>query len=115
MNLSTNDFSLVENLVNALFKTLPQPDIMLFLERPIHQLKENIVKRGRTYETNISSEYLQKVEDAYINFLKQQQDFPVLLINADEIDLENPQHLRAKLHEILQSNFDNRVKKVSLL
>lgn len=115
MNLSNGDFNLVENLVQSLFKTLPQPDIMLFLERPVQQLKENILKRGRSYETNISNEYLQKVEDAYTNFLKQQQDFPVLLINADEIDLSNPQLLKEKIAKLLQTNFENRVKKVSLV
>lgn len=115
MNLSQGDFILVENLVQSLFKTLPQPDIMIFLERPVNQLKENIIKRGRTYESNISNEYLQKVEDAYTNFLKLQQDFPVLLINADEIDLTNPQLLKEKLANLLQSKFENRVKKVSLL
>ncbi|MCT4581717.1 MAG: deoxynucleoside kinase [Flavobacteriales bacterium] len=115
MNLSKNDFNLVENLVQSLFKTLPQPDIMLFLERPVQQLKENILKRGREYETNISNAYLQKVEDAYTHFLKQQQEFPVLLINADEIDLSNPTILKEKIAKLLQANFENRVKKVSLL
>lgn len=115
MNLSNGDFNIVENLVQSLFKTLPQPDIMLFLERPVQQLKENILKRGRSYETNISNEYLQKVEDAYTNFLKQQQDFPVLLINADEIDLSNPRLLKEKIAKLLQTNFENRVKKVSLI
>lgn len=115
MNLSNGDFNLVENLVQSLFKTLPQPDIMLFLERPVQQLKENILKRGRSYESNISNEYLQKVEDAYTNFLKQQQDFPVLLINADEIDLSNPRLLKEKIAKLLQTNFENRVKKVSLI
>lgn len=114
MNLSNDDFNLVKNLVQSLFKTLPQPDIMLFLKRPVHQLKENILKRGRSYESNISSDYLQKVEDAYTNFLKQQQDFPVLLINANEIDLSNPQLLKDKIAKLLQTNFENRVKKVTL-
>jgi len=114
MNLSPKDFSLVENLVESLFKTLPQPDLMIYLERPISQLKKNIATRGRSYEAGISVEYLQKVEDAYKNFLKQQQDFPVLLIDASEIDLKKPNALKNSFREILNKPFDARVKKISL-
>lgn len=92
MNLSKVDFSLVERLVESLFKKLPQPDLMIYLEQPISKLKENIASRGRDYEEGISVEYLQMVEDAYKEFLKQQQDFPVLLLNAKEIDLTQPQN-----------------------
>ena len=114
MNLSPSDFSLIEKLIAALFKTLPQPDLMIYLERPLSQLKENITKRGRVYESGISIDYLQKVEDAYTNFLKQQQDFPVLLIDAADIDLNNPIELKAQLVELLNSEYDNRVKKINL-
>ena len=114
MNLGRSDFSLVEQLVNSLFKTLPQPDLMIYLERPLAQLKENIIKRGRVYETGISIDYLQKVEDAYTNFLKQQQNYPVLLVKAEEIDLNNPNELKAQLNELLNSDYDNRVKKINL-
>lgn len=114
MNLSNPDFQLVEKLVQSLFKTLPSPDLMIYLERPVSSLKENILKRGRTYEAGISIDYLQKVEDAYTNFLKQEQDYPVLLINADEIDLSNPEELKNRLSKLLNTPFEPRVKKVNL-
>ena len=114
MNLSNADFELVEKLVQSLFKTLPAPDIMIYLEQPVSTLKENIIKRGRVYETGISLDYLQKVEDAYTNYIKQEQDFPVLLINANEIDLSNPQELKHRFKELLNNTYEKRVKKVTL-
>jgi len=114
MNLSKVDFSLVEQLVESLFKKLPQPDLMIYLEQPISKLKENIANRGREYEEGISVEYLQMVEDAYKDFLKQQQDFPVLLLNAQEIDLTQPQKLKKHLEQLLSTDFEARVRKVSL-
>jgi deoxyadenosine/deoxycytidine kinase len=114
MNLTNTDFELVEKLVQSLFKTLPRPDIMIYLERPVSVLKENILKRGRVYESGISIDYLQKVEDAYINFLKQEHDFPVLLINADEINLSDPKKLKLQLKELLNTSYEARVKKISL-
>lgn len=114
MNLSSTDFSLIEKLVSALFKTLPQPDLMIYLECPLHQLKDNISKRGRVYEHGISIDYLQKVEDAYTNFLKQQQEFPVLLLNAEEINFNNPLELKNQLNDLLNSEYENRVRKIKL-
>ncbi len=114
MNLSKADFELVKQLVESLFKKLPQPDLMIYLEQPISKLKENIATRGREYEEGISIEYLQMVEDAYKEFLKQQQEFPVLLLDAKEIDLTEPQKLKENLGRLLSSDFEARVKKVSL-
>jgi len=114
MNLSKSDFSLVEQLVESLFKKLPQPDLMIYLEQPIAQLKENIANRGREYEEGISVTYLQMVEDAYKDFLKKQQDFPVLLLDAKEIDLNQPEKLTQYLENLLTKEYEARVKKVSL-
>lgn len=114
MNLTSTDFELVEKLVNSLFKTLPNPDLMIYLERPVSSLKDNIIKRGRVYETGISIDYLQKVEDAYTNFLKREQNFPILLINADDIDLSNPKELKNQIGELLNTSFDARAKRINL-
>lgn len=114
MNLDNDDFALVENLVNSLFRKIPQPDLMIFLKLPINKLKENILLRGREYETNISLNYLQKVDDAYINFLKKEHNFPILILNANDIDLKNPILLKDKFYNIFNTKFDNRVKKIEL-
>ncbi len=114
MNLDKADYNLVEQLVFSLYKTLPQPDLMIYLNRPISKLKENILQRGREYETGISHEYLQKVEDAYKDFLKQQQNYPVLMIDAEEIDLNNKEKLKQRFQEVLNTNFENRVRKIEL-
>ncbi len=114
MNLSNKDFELVEQLVNSLFKTLPTPDLMIYLDRPVSSLKENIKKRGRSYESGISMDYLKQVEDAYTNFLKQEQVFPVLKIDANEIDLTNPSLLKQQLSNLLSTKFEPRVKNIAL-
>lgn len=114
MNLTSTDFELVEKLVKSLFKTLPNPDLMIYLERPVSSLKDNIIKRGRVYEAGISIDYLQKVEDAYTNFLKREQNFPILLINADDIDLSNPKELKNQIGELLNTSFDARAKRINL-
>jgi deoxyadenosine/deoxycytidine kinase len=52
-------------------------------------LKKNINLRGRAYESSISDAYLQKLEDAYLNYFKQVQGIAILLIDSNQIDFVN--------------------------
>lgn len=45
--------------------TLPQPDVVFFLEQSITELQNNIKKRGRDFEQNIEKDYLEKIEQGY--------------------------------------------------
>jgi len=86
-NLVTKDYMLIKNLINELLTQYPQPELVVFLNRSVYELKENISKRGRNMETDISTDYLLKINKAYNEFLNGDHEVPVLMINAKEIDL----------------------------
>jgi len=50
------------------------------------KLQENIKIRGRSYEQNIKNEYLDKIQDGYFEFIKQQSNLPILIIDTNNID-----------------------------
>lgn len=64
-NLEQNDFIAYRETFFNLSKDLPQPNIVLFLDQKISQLQHNIQKRGRSFECNISNDYLKKIEEGY--------------------------------------------------
>jgi len=64
-NLEQNDFITYRETFFNLSKDLPQPNIVLFLDQKISQLQHNIQKRGRSFERNISNDYLKKIEKGY--------------------------------------------------
>ncbi len=114
MNLSDKDYLLVEELMTALFKKLPVPDLILYLNRPLYQLEENIRNRGRSYEMDISPEYLNQLDKAYENFLAFKTDLPILHINAEDIDLQQPERLFSAFQTLFQTSFANDQRTIHL-
>jgi deoxyguanosine kinase len=53
------------------------------------RLLENIKNRGRVYEQNIESGYLEKIHNGYQNFIKTQNDLNLLVIDVSEIGFVN--------------------------
>lgn len=114
MNLTTKDFQMVQELMNSIFHSLPQPDLLIFLTRPISELEFNIKSRGRTYEAGISPEYLIKLNKAYDGFLNSINHIPVLQVRASEIDLNQPENIVNKFENILGIKHENGIKRVYL-
>ena len=73
-----------------MYKDLRKPDLYVYLYQNTERLQENIKKRGRDYEQNIDSDYLEKINAGYLEFLKTQGDFNVKIIDVSERDfIEN--------------------------
>ncbi len=49
----------------------------------------NIRKRGRSYEKNMSVDYIKSLNEAYNRFFFHYNDTPLLVINSTEIDFVN--------------------------
>jgi deoxyguanosine kinase len=77
-NLGKDEFALYQKLFGIVDNSIPKPDLLVYLYLNTEQLKANIQKRGRDYE--------QEIEDGYFDYLKQIQDFPVLVINTNALD-----------------------------
>ena len=60
--------------------------MIVYLYLNLENLKKNIGKRGRPYEQNIQFEYLEKIQKGYLEFLRQQTDLRVLLIDTNGLD-----------------------------
>ncbi|MEM8527748.1 MAG: deoxynucleoside kinase [Bacteroidota bacterium] len=84
-NLKSEEFRLFQRLFHILNATFPKPDLIVYLHRSIEDLLKNIENRGREYEQQISSEYLSQIQGAYLNYLKNITDIPVLILYVDGI------------------------------
>jgi deoxyguanosine kinase len=66
----------------------------------VDELLENIKKRNRSYEEDISGEYLHKIQQAYFEFFRTHQDkLPILLLDVSGLDFMNSE----KDYRILKS------------
>ena len=85
-NLQKDEMQLFNKLFDIMVSSLSKPDLVVYLYADINRLQQNIKKRGRDFEQNISDEYLQNIQDKYLDYLKKQDDFPVLILDVTSID-----------------------------
>mgnify|MGYP006376731001 FL=1 len=52
---------------------------------------QNIKKRGRSYEQEIPAEYLEKINQGYLDYIKTQTDLNVLVIDVSDLDFVKKQ------------------------
>lgn len=86
ITLSGDEFNLYRKLFNLMYKDIAKPDLYIYLYQNTARLQENIKKRGRDYEQNITDEYLEKINAGYLDFLKTQKDFKVKIIDVSNRD-----------------------------
>lgn len=94
LNLDDNELALYEQIYSILKPRLVVPDVVIYLQASTSVLEERIKKRGREYEKNISSQYLEELNQAYNYFFFHYSETPLLVINTSVIDfVKNPSDL----------------------
>jgi deoxyguanosine kinase len=87
--LEADELNLYSRLFNIINSTLPRPDLLVYLYVDIDRLQRNIRNRGRSYEQQIENVYLQKIQQGYFDFIRQQQEMRILVIDTNNIDFVN--------------------------
>jgi len=65
------------------------PDLVIYLQAPMTVLKARVNQRGIGYEQHIEDGYLQRLADSYAEFFHYYDASPLLIVNAEQIDLVN--------------------------
>ena len=66
-NLQYDEMQLFNRLFDIMNSHLSNPDLLVYLYADIPRLQQNIKKRGRNFEQNISDTYLQNIQDKYFD------------------------------------------------
>lgn len=109
VTLTYAEFALYQRIFTMMNVQLPEPELIVFLYRPVEQLLENIRKRGRGYEDPISSDYLTRLNDTYINYFKQALDQRVLILDASQLDFVNDGSAYATVKSALDRDYPKGV------
>ncbi|MDH7514621.1 MAG: deoxynucleoside kinase [Bacteroidota bacterium] len=105
LNLQDDELQLYEMLVSSIERTLPRPDLVVYLQSTVDRLMQNIRQRGRDFERGISKKYLADLNDAYNYFFFRYKATPLLIVNATEIDFVNDEtQFEDLLEQILKRN-----------
>ena len=88
-NLKEDELNLFNRLYDIMFSSIKKPELLIYIHSDVARLQKNIKKRGREFEMEIKDEYLKSIEKKYLDYLKKQRDFPVLIIDVSSIDFVN--------------------------
>jgi deoxyguanosine kinase len=108
VNLPVEEFRLYQKLFEIINQQLVQPDILIYLHVPINKLQSNIKKRNRLYEQAIPDEYLVKLQETYIDYIKQ-HNIKTIFVDAGNADfLGNEKHLQVIIDALKQDFNDGQ-------
>ena len=85
-NLSDLDYQAYLRLFHLIVKSLPKPDLLIYLQAPVPVLMERIRRRARNIETGIDDAYLKLLERFYEEWIDNFDLCPVLTIRSDDLD-----------------------------
>lgn len=115
VTLSDDEYALYRKFFNLIYARLPRPDLYVYLHKDTSELQNMIRKRGREYENNIQDSYLDEITRAYFNYFKQQNEFPVVIIDTNKIDfVENSKDYLRICETIFQSSYNSGITRVIL-
>ena len=89
LTLDSDELALYRQIYQHVTFEAPQPDLVIYLQAPVHKLRERISKRGITYEQNIGNEYLLRLSEIYTRFFYDYDDSALLTVNTQAVDLIN--------------------------
>lgn len=86
ITLSEEEYRLYRRIFDIMYSKITKPDLYIYLHQGTDILLQNIKKRGRDYEKNIETTYLQKIHRGYSSFIKTQPRLNTLIIDISELD-----------------------------
>lgn len=89
LTLDEEEFKLYEQVYQHLTIDAPEPDLVIYLQAPVDVLRKRISSRGRDYERSMNTDYLNRLNESYARFFYNYNESPLLIVNAEEIDLVN--------------------------
>jgi len=100
-NFSQRDYETYYALYQSLTEFLPPPDLVIYLRASVPTLLQRISHRDRTYERAIPAEYLERLNQLYIQWIDAFHLCPVLTVPADDLDyVAHPHHLNLIIQKV---------------
>ena len=112
-NLLPDEYNLYKNVFDTISSFLPKPDMILYLYNDTQQLLQNIARRGREYEKDITAEYLQDIQDSYLTYFTQHATMPVLLVETAQLDFVlNPSDY-LKIKQLIEKKYPAGIHRIT--
>lgn len=89
--LQEDEYNLYSRLFHIIHPQLPEPDLLVYLYATTDRLIRNIASRGRSYEQSIPRDYLEKIQQGYLDYFRRQPEKRILIVDTNQLDfVSNP-------------------------
>ncbi|MBL7969687.1 MAG: deoxynucleoside kinase [Prolixibacteraceae bacterium] len=113
--LQPDEYNLYRQFFTIIYDRMPKPDLYVYLHKDTDLLLKNIAYRGRTYETYITKEYLEKIAQGYFSYFRQQSDLSILIIDTNNLDFVNrPEDFEKLLQAMLKKPYNKGITRILL-
>jgi deoxyadenosine/deoxycytidine kinase len=116
LTLDEKEMALYDSIANLLEQNITYPDLVIYLQADTDRLLYNIRKRGRDFETPITRDYMDALNQVYNEYFFRYKHSSLLIINATDIDFVNNQDDLEELIETVRqpiegTKFYNPIKR----
>ncbi len=100
--ITKRDWETYRSVYETLIEILPPPNLIVYLQAAVPTLWDRIARRGRSFEQNMDTGYLQELNELYDVWAQNQKIAPLLAIKTDGLNLvDNIEHLELVANQII--------------
>lgn len=107
------ELSLYTRFFNIINKQLPKPDLFVYLYVKTPKLQQNIKLRGRSYEQEIRDDYLDKIQEGYFDFIKQQTQLTTLILDTNSLDFVHNRTDYDKIIDVMHQTYKPGIHRIT--
>ncbi len=108
-NLHADELFLFNRLFKIMNSSIKTPNLVVYLYADVKRLKKNISLRGRKYESEITDRYLKDIQLTYLDYLKKQKLFPVIILNVTNVDFVKNQQVYDIIKSIINKKYNEGI------
>jgi deoxyguanosine kinase len=113
--LKADELNLYRQFFTIIYDKIPKPGLYVYLHKDTDLLLKNINLRGRSYESHITRDYLDRITEGYLNYFSEQTDIPILNIDTNKIDFaRNPEDFDKITKAIFNKQYNRGVTHIQL-
>jgi len=107
------ELSLYTRFFNIINKQLPKPELFVYLYVKTPKLQQNIKLRGRSYEQEIQDDYLDKIQEGYFDFIKQQTQLTTLILDTNSLDFVRNRTEYDKIIDVMHQTYKPGIHRIT--
>ena len=111
-NLSKDEFLLFKTVFDTISGFLPKPDLILYLYTKPDRLLKQIAKRNRSFEKDITAEYLTDIQEKYLTYFRENQQIPILLVDTENVDFVENNLDYQRFKELINTQFEAGIHRI---